>query len=124
MAKRKTRRKPKGLGDTVAKVTKATGIDKVVHWIAGEDCGCKERQDALNLLFPYNKPECLTEQEHAFVKSLEPFKKESYPRHEIVKIVQISNRVFHRKDNPGTSCGACVKGMLVNLKTILNEYAI
>ena len=32
----------KGLGDTVAKITKATGIDKVVEFVAGEDCGCDE----------------------------------------------------------------------------------
>jgi len=34
----------KGLGDTVAALAAATGIDKLV----GEDCGCKERQEALN----------------------------------------------------------------------------
>ena len=47
--------KSKGLGDTVAKVTKATGIDKVVKFIAGEDCGCDERRDSLNRKFPYSK---------------------------------------------------------------------
>ena len=48
----------KGLGDTVAKITKATGIKKVVDTvskIAKKDCGCAERQDTLNRLFPYNK---------------------------------------------------------------------
>lgn len=44
----------KGLGDTIAKITKATGIDKVVEAIV-EDCGCKERQEKLNKLFPYKK---------------------------------------------------------------------
>ena len=46
MAKR-GRPKSKGLGDTIAKVTKATGIDKVVKAIAGDDCGCAERQEKL-----------------------------------------------------------------------------
>jgi len=48
----------KGLGDTIAKVTKATGIKKVVDTLStatGKDCGCKKRQDTLNRLFPYNK---------------------------------------------------------------------
>jgi len=36
--------KNKGLGDTIASITKATGIDKLV----GEDCGCKQRQEMLN----------------------------------------------------------------------------
>jgi hypothetical protein len=36
--------KNKGLGDTIASITKATGLDKLV----GEDCGCKQRQQKLN----------------------------------------------------------------------------
>jgi hypothetical protein len=46
-------KKPRGLGDTVAAFTKATGIDRVVKTLAGGDCGCKERQERLNELFPY-----------------------------------------------------------------------
>ena len=53
----------KGLGDTVAKITKATGIDKLVKFVAGEDCGCDERKEKLNKLFPYAKPKCLNEDE-------------------------------------------------------------
>ena len=52
------KKKSKGLGDTVAKITKATGIKKVVDTVAkatGKDCGCGKRQDTLNRLFPYNK---------------------------------------------------------------------
>lgn len=50
--------KSKGLGDTIAKVTKATGIKTVVETAAktvGKDCGCAKRQDALNRMFPYSK---------------------------------------------------------------------
>ena len=47
--------KSKGLGDTIAKVTKATGIEAVVKKVAGEDCGCKQRQERLNIMFPYKK---------------------------------------------------------------------
>ena len=66
--RKKKSTKSKGLGDTIAKVTKVTGIDKVVKFIAGEDCGCEERRIKLNKLFPYNKPECLQEQEYTFLK--------------------------------------------------------
>tara|TARA_R110000803_G_scaffold13048_1_gene36877 strand:- start:53 stop:232 length:180 start_codon:yes stop_codon:yes gene_type:complete len=41
----------KGLGDTIAKITEATGIKKVVDTIAtktGKDCGCQKRQEKLN----------------------------------------------------------------------------
>ena len=46
-----------GLGDTIAKFTKATGIDKLVEVAAEalgvEDCGCNGRREALNNVFPY-----------------------------------------------------------------------
>ena len=47
----------KGLGDTIGKITKATGIKKVVDTVAkvaGKDCGCKNRQNSLNKMFPYS----------------------------------------------------------------------
>ena len=48
-----------GLGDTIAKVTSFFGIDKVaeaIAKIAGADgCGCNERREALNALFPYKE---------------------------------------------------------------------
>jgi len=50
--------KSKGLGDTIEKVTKATGIKKVVETVskaAGKDCGCGKRKEALNRAFPYNE---------------------------------------------------------------------
>tara|TARA_R110002012_G_scaffold303321_1_gene505045 strand:+ start:437 stop:592 length:156 start_codon:yes stop_codon:yes gene_type:complete len=46
--------KSKGLGDTIEKITKATGIKKAVDAVAGNDCGCNKRRDTLNRVFPYN----------------------------------------------------------------------
>ena len=46
----------KGLGDTIEKVTKATGTKKAVEVVTnkmGMKCGCGERRDALNRKFPY-----------------------------------------------------------------------
>jgi hypothetical protein len=41
----------KGLGDTVAKVTNALGIDKLAEQVAQsmgkEDCGCNKRREKL-----------------------------------------------------------------------------
>ena len=51
-------KKSKGLGDSIEKFTKATGIKRVVNKIAkatGKDCGCNKRKDTLNRFFPYNK---------------------------------------------------------------------
>jgi hypothetical protein len=53
---KKNKMKSKGLGDTVEKITEATGIKKVVETISkatGKDCGCGKRKDALNRIFPY-----------------------------------------------------------------------
>jgi hypothetical protein len=50
--------KPTGLGDSVENFTKATGIKKVVDKISkatGKPCGCGQRKDTLNRMFPYNK---------------------------------------------------------------------
>jgi len=50
--------KSKGLGDTIEKITKATGIKKVVDVVSKvvkKDCGCGARKNTLNRLFPYNE---------------------------------------------------------------------
>ena len=50
--------KSRGLGDSIEKFTKATGIKKVVDAVAkatDRDCGCNKRKNALNKAFPYNK---------------------------------------------------------------------
>ena len=47
-------KKSKGLGDTVEKITIATGLKKLVDRMA-EDCGCEERKEYLNEKFPYKK---------------------------------------------------------------------
>ena len=41
-----------GLGDTIEKFTKATGIKKLADKIPG-GCGCQKRKEALNKMFPY-----------------------------------------------------------------------
>lgn len=43
--------KSKGLGDTIEKITIATGIKTVVDTISeatGKDCGCSKRKERLN----------------------------------------------------------------------------
>ena len=54
-----------GLGDTLAKITHALGIDKLAQKAAEllgeEDCGCDGRREALNNLVPYKKEDDATE---------------------------------------------------------------
>lgn len=50
--------KSSGLGDTIDKITTATGIKKVVKYVAEvtkKDCGCEKRREELNKKFPYKQ---------------------------------------------------------------------
>ena len=51
-------KRSRGLGDTIERFTKITGIKKVVDTVSkvtGKDCGCKKRKEALNKAFPYKE---------------------------------------------------------------------
>jgi hypothetical protein len=56
-------KKSKGIGDSIEKALQATGIDKVAKAVLGDDCGCEERKQKLNKLFPYNNVRQFTEDE-------------------------------------------------------------
>ena len=48
--------KSRGLGDSIEKFTKATGVKTVVDRVAeglNIPCGCSARKDKLNKMFPY-----------------------------------------------------------------------
>ena len=48
--------KSKGLGDSIEKITRATGVKHMVDTISeglNIPCGCQGRKDALNKIFPY-----------------------------------------------------------------------
>jgi hypothetical protein len=48
--------KSKGLGDSIEKITKATGIKTVVNKVSeglNIPCGCTARKEKLNKMFPY-----------------------------------------------------------------------
>jgi hypothetical protein len=114
--------KAKGLGDTVEKVLEKTGIAKVAKWILGEDCGCQERKEKLNKLFPYKKPECLTEDEFKYLdKYFTESKSTVHPKTQ-EKLLKIGNRVFHQKMSM-TSCTSCFKKNLHDqLHKVYKEY--
>ena len=50
--------KDRGLGDSIHRFTKATGIKSVVDRVSeglNIPCGCEARREALNIMFPYKK---------------------------------------------------------------------
>ena len=121
MAKTRTP-KAQGLGDTVAQITKATGIDKLVKFIAGEDCGCDERQAKLNELFPYRTPKCLTEDEYTYLNETKVLTKQELKPSEQDAILKIYNRIFGVSKEP-TSCVTCWLETIEKMQKVFNEYA-
>ena len=110
-----------GLGDSIEKITEATGIKAAVKFIAGEDCGCDQRKDKLNKLFNYNKPNCLTEEEYNFLADFY-----SQPRNVISgldkqQLLTIYNRVFNANKRM-TSCSACMRNIYGKLKEYFEAY--
>lgn len=134
MAKTKSEKKPKentkstnkasrGLGDTIEKITTATGIKKAVEWLAnGKDCGCDARKDYLNKIFPYNKPNCLIEHEYEYLKDYYSKNKNTVPPSVQRNIIDIYNRVFN-DNKTTTSCSKCFLTTIHNnLKKVYEQY--
>ncbi len=112
-----------GLGDTVEKITKATGIKKVVEMFAnGKDCGCDERKEKLNKMFSYQKPNCLTEPEFDYLKGFFAKSNSSISPTTQKELLDIYNRVFNEKREM-SGCSSCfVNGVYNKLEAVYNEY--
>ena len=120
----KTRRtQAKGLGDTIAQITEATGIDKLVKFIAGEDCGCEERKQKLNELFPYRTVQCLTEDEYTYLNESQVLSKNELKPSEQDAILKIYNRIFGISREP-TSCATCWLEIIKKMQKVFNEYQV
>jgi hypothetical protein len=114
-------KKPKGLGDTIEAGLQAVGIDKVAKWILGEDCKCNERKEKLNKLFPYKKPNCLTENHYEYLTLFFERKRNSILPSEQDVILNIYNTTFNT--NVGaTQCVTCWIDMINELKQVFNAY--
>ena len=94
----------KGLGDRIAKLTKATGIDKLVHSVV-EDCGCEERQKKLNALFPGRKVMMSDEDARLWEGLKEARNRGKLNRQEGKTMYQIFNRTFNANEKPCSCTG-------------------
>jgi len=113
---------PKGLGDTVEKITTATGIKKAVKFLAGEDCGCNERKEILNKKFKYKKPECFTEEEYNFMSRIIETGVNRLSHSDSRTMLDIYNRVFDDK-RQSTSCSSCFRNSIFKpLKVLYGTY--
>lgn len=115
------KRKSLGLGDTVEKITEATGIKSVVKFLAGEDCGCEERKQKLNKLFPYKKTNCLTESDYNYLTAFFNEKTVELSVKKQREIAAVYFNVFN-VDLTMSSCSSCWRDYISQLKKVYNEY--
>tara|TARA_R110002049_G_scaffold74058_1_gene191268 strand:+ start:100 stop:570 length:471 start_codon:yes stop_codon:yes gene_type:complete len=109
-----------GLGDTVEKITEATGIKAVVEAVAGAldaDCGCKARKEDLNKLFPNRKLNDLLDDQFLFLEEFFSVSRSSVNREQQLSLVEIYNHVFNSKRKI-SNCGPCVKSVSDELRKI------
>jgi hypothetical protein len=111
--------KPEGLGDTIAKVTGAIGLDKAVKAIVGEDCGCDERKDKLNKIFKYRKIECVTEEDFVYLTNFFKGNTDKVSYEQRVRLVGIYNFAFNQNESLTTTCSPCISRVVKNLKKYL-----
>ena len=97
-------KKSKGLGDKIANLTKATGIDKLVHAVV-EDCGCDERRAKLNALFPGRNVEMEAEDVTAFEELLPAIERGRLNRAQSRIMYDIFNRTFSAREKPCNCTG-------------------
>jgi len=113
MAKKRSR----GLGDTIEKVTQATGI----KWLVGECEDCDRRKAKLNELFRYKPAKgCINEEEYNFLKGLE--KKDQLRVVEQIQVQEIIQKVWGYKPQFSTSCPPCNASIMSELKTLTRVY--
>lgn len=117
----KGRKPSKGLGDTVEKVLEATGVAKVVKFIAGDDCGCDARKEKLNQWFPYRKAQCLTEEEYNYLTDYFSQTRNEINVSQQQELLKIYNRVFNMNRKP-TSCSSCFRELHSDLAKVYNTY--
>jgi len=122
-----SRRKSNGLGDTIEKITTATGIKKVVEVfseLTGIDCGCEERKQKLNAMFSYQTtPKCLSKSQYDEIKNL-PKNTNKLNLAERKVIARIHADIFqHKYAEPCTCAPKIWFQWLGDLNAIAETYA-
>jgi hypothetical protein len=121
------KQKSKGLGDSIEKLTEVTGIKKVVEMFSeatGIDCGCDERKEKLNNLFPYNRNiNCLNESDYTKLTKYLSAQQTTLTAIEQQEVSDIYFNVFNYRLQI-SSCASCWKGKLDELRRVYNEYKI
>ena len=125
----KLNEKSKGLGDTIKKITSATKIDKLAKKIAqvagADDCGCDERQEKLNKLFPYkpNDSGIATEIIQECILLWEDIKTGIAKNHAAKKkMITLYNKIYKTNYKTNTTCSTCLNDCFKGIKRIYEKY--
>lgn len=117
-------RKPKGLGDTIEAITEATGIKAVVEKVkevTGWDCECDARKETLNRLFPYVKPNCLTENNYNYLSNLFSKHLNEISINQQYEIIEIYLQVFGTKLEH-SNCSSCWRDRINELRKVYDTH--
>ena len=128
------KRKPRstGLGDVIETITETTGIKKAFELfsdVTGIDCGCDQRREKLNKLFPirFKAKRCFTEEEYNWYKDYYNNRSLHLVSQEQLKfILKLHEQIFNWKVN--NLCHNCsgsaniIRGMIERLDKIYLSY--
>ena len=113
-------KKSKGIGDTIEKVTKATGIKAVVDIISevtGIDCGCEERKEKLNKLWSYKTVECINEKDMEYLNSFFELNPDTITIKAQGELKAIYKNIFNISLED-TSCASCWRDYIGQIKQV------
>jgi hypothetical protein len=117
-------KKSKGIGDDIAKLTSAIGIDKLAKKVLGEDCNkCEERRKKLNQLFPHFKNiRQFTEDEiKVYEEAILPIESRGHLTREEKTIVNVLYKGVFGNNPKWKSCSPCNKRIMDNLKKVYDK---
>ena len=113
-----------GLGDSIEKITKATGIKKVVEAVSkatGLDCGCDKRKEKLNTLFHF-PVKCLEEDEYAYLKDFFVNGNDQCTHKQWIQLSTIATRVFNKRIGTSMGCKGCIIEVVGRLRKVYDTY--
>ena len=121
-----------GVGDTIEKVLRFTGVKQVIEFVAGKDClPCDERRKALNAILPYGEAKQMrwfTSEELAEYETFrDNRKKDSWSAEQVTLLFKLYAEIFNRRYNIKRMCGSCMgtanilKKVTLDLDRIYNE---
>jgi len=98
-----------GLGTTIANTLETIGVKKLVDiFLDGKDCGCDERKEKLNKVFPSRfKARCFTEEEYNAWKEFTAIKTITITAQQRKMICDLHHNVFLQKGNVYYPCLNC-----------------